>query len=491
MSLETRVTVAERETWPREIASDRRRARLASPFRALAHRNFRLYILGQGTSIIGTWMQQVATAWLVYELTRSPLWLGLVGFAGQIPALFLTPLAGAVIDRTDRYRLLWLTQSVAMAQACVLTVLTLSGVVAAWHVIGLGLILGVVNAFDIPTRQSLLSEMVGKGHDLANAIALNSSVFNGARLVGPTLAAGVLALGGPGICFLANAVSYLAVFAALFAMQPPRGPRPRAAGPLLGGVREGLVYAWRCTPVRALLLLIGLFNMAGMAETTLLPIVATAVLHGDGTTLALLSAAAGVGAFAAAVFLAMRSGVSGLARWVLTAPVVFGLAMMLFSLTRTRLPAGLLVAATGFTLLLLTAGANTLLQTIVEEDKRGRVVSLYTTAVTGLAPVGGLVAGVAADSLGAAVTLRLAGLACIGGGAAFLVCGFRSRSPAAPEAAGPAGRNLPNTEPCLGQENPIICRKMGFPRPAVWLESTSTNHSIAEGSCFERLTSGD
>lgn len=401
-------------------------------------------------------------AWLVYELTRSPLWLGVVGFAGQIPALFLTPLAGAVIDRTDRYRLLWLTQSVAMAQACALAVLTLTGVVAAWHVIGLSLILGMVNAFDIPARQSFLSEIVGKGDDLANAIALNSSVFNGARLVGPALAAGVLALAGPGVCFMGNAVSYLAVLAALFAMQRPRRLRPRAAGPLLGGVREGLSYAWRSTSVRSLLLLIGLFNMAGMAETTLLPIVATAVLHGDGTSLALLSAAAGAGAFAAAVFLAMRRHVAGLDRWVLTAPVLFGLAMVLFSFAGTRLSAALLLGTTGFTLLLLTAGANTLLQTIVEEDKRGRVVSLYTTAVTGLAPVGGLIAGLAADWLGAPATLRLAGLASLGGAVAFLMRGLRGCGAPAVEAAACVGPK-PSRYPAMSRtEKSDILWKNGF-----------------------------
>ncbi len=403
----------------------------ASPFRALGHRNFRLYIIGQGTSVMGTWMQQVAMAWLVYELTRSPLWLGMVGAVGQMPALVLAPLAGSVIDRADRYRLLWLTQTLAMAQAWVLTVLTLTGLVAAWHVMVLSLVVGVVNAFDIPTRQSFLSEMVGKGDDLANAIALNSSVFNGGRLVGPALAGLALALAGPGICFLVNGISYLAILVALSAMRLPRRPQPRAREPLLGGVREGLAYAWQSIPIRLLLLLIGLFNMAGMAETTLLPVIATTVLHGRAATLALLSAAAGVGAFAAAVFLAARRSVAGLDRWVRTVPGVFGLAMLLFSFAGTRPSAVLLLAITGAALLLLTAGANTLLQTMVAEDKRGRVVSLYTTAVTGLAPVGGLIAGLMADRLGAPATLRLASLTCVGGAVAFLVWFPRLTSPSA------------------------------------------------------------
>ncbi len=395
----------------------------AAPFRALAHRNFRLYLTGQGVSIIGTWTQQVAMAWLVYRLTGSPLWLGVVGFAGQIPALFLTPLAGSLIDRCDRHRLLLLTQSAALAQAAALAALTLTGAVAAWHVVALSLFLGTLNAFDQPARQSFLSELVGKGDDLANAIALNSSVFNGARLVGPALAGLLLALTSPGVCFLANALSYVAVLAALAAMRLPRRERPAARGRLLGGAVEGLAYAWRSAPIRSLLVLIGLFNMAGMAETTLLPVVATRALAGGSSTLALLSGAAGFGAFAAAALLAARRSVGGLERWVVAGSGVFGLALVAFSFAGALWAAALLLSVTGFTLLLLTAAANTLLQTLADEDKRGRVVSLYTMMVTGLAPVGGLLAGLLADRVGAALALRLAGGACV---LAWLVLAARS-----------------------------------------------------------------
>jgi MFS family permease len=400
------------------------------PFRALAHRNFRLYLAGQGVSIIGTWMQQVAMAWLVYQLTGSPLWLGVVGFAGQIPALFLTPLSGCVIDRSERHRLLLWTQTVSMTQAVVLAVLALTGTVQAWHVVVLSCVLGIVNAFDIPARQSLLRELVGTGDDLANAIALNSSVFNGARLVGPAVAGLLLALTSPGVCFLVNAFTYLAVLAALLAMRLPQRQRRGAPGQLLGGVREGMAYAWNCLPIRSLLLLIGLFNMAGMAETTLLPIISTAILDGAAPTLALLSAAAGVGAFLAAVFLACRPGVKGIEKWIVAATAGYGLGMVSFSFAGTLWAAALLLTVTGFTLLLLTAAANTVLQTITEEDKRGRVVSLYTMAVTGLAPVGGLIAGLAADRVGAAATLRLAGLLCLVASAAFALCFPRLHAPA-------------------------------------------------------------
>jgi MFS family permease len=410
-------------------------------FRALAHRNFRLYIAGQGVSIIGSQAQQVAMAWLVYQLTGSPFWLGLVAFAGQIPILFLTPLAGSLIDRCERHPLLLVTQTVCLAQALVLALLTLTGAVAPWHVVVLSLVLGAANAFDMPTRQSFLSELVGRRDDLANAIALNSSVFNGARLVGPALAGLLLALSSPGVCFLVNAASYVAVLAALLAMRLPRRYRPPARGRLLAGLREGLAYAWQSIPIRSLLLLIGLFNMAGMAESTLLPIISTAVLGGDATTLALLAGAGGVGAFTAAVFLAARRGVGGLDRWIAGAPVLFGLGMLTFSFTGSLWAAALLLSVTGFALLLMTAGANTVLQTIVAEDKRGRVVSLYTTAVNGLAPLGGLLAGLLADRVGAAATLRLAGLACLTAAAAFAVA-FARTSPLGRPAAVPVAGSV-------------------------------------------------
>jgi MFS family permease len=380
------------------------RSSRAPRFRALAHRNFRLYLAGQGVSIIGTWMQQVAMAWLVYQLTGSSIWLGIVGFAGQIPALFLAPLAGSVIDRCDRQHLLLLTQSVSMAQACILALLTLTGMVAAWHVVVLSLVLGAVNAFDGPTRQSFLSELVGKGEDLANAIALNSSVFNGARLIGPALAGILLSVTGAGVCFVLNGVSYLAVLAALLAMRLRRRQRLPARGKLLGGVGEGIADAWRNVPIRSLLVLIGLFNMAGMAETTLLPVIATAVVHGDATTLALLSAAAGIGAFAAALFLASRRRGHNLGNWIVAASALFGLGMVAFSFASNLWISAVFLTTTGFALLLTTAAANTVLQSLAEDDKRGRLMSLYTMAVTGLAPVGGLSAGLLANWIGAAGT---------------------------------------------------------------------------------------
>jgi MFS family permease len=439
-----------------------------SPFRALAHRNFRLYILGQGVSILGCWMQQVAIAWLVYELTGSPLWLGLVAFAGQIPALFLGPVTGSVIDRSNRHRLVLLTQTVAMLQAFVLAALTLTGTVAVWHLLSLSLVLGVVNAFDIPSRQSFLSEIVPRREDLPNAIALNSSVWNAARLVGPTLAGVLLLITGCGVCFLLNGLSYLAVLAALLAMRVP--PQPVAAHrPLLGGIGEGLAYAWRSGPIRSLLLLIGLFQMAGMAQSTLLPVMSSAVLEGDASTLGLLSAAIGLGAFAAAVFLAVRRSVLGLGRWITAATVAFGMGLVAFSFAGTLWAACLLLVVTGFALLLLTAGANTVMQTIVAEDKRGRVLSLYTMAVTGLSPLGGLLAGVLADAVGAPLTLRLAGLTCLALALAFVARSVRWPALARPfavladrhtRAALPEVRLAPSAR--FGREDQLHVRAAGI-----------------------------
>jgi len=330
-----------------------------------------------------------------------------------------------------------------MATAFVLAALTLTGVVEPWHIIVLSVINGAVGAVDIPTRQAFLSELVGTGDDLANAIALNSSVFNGARLVGPSLAAVALTLTSPGVCFLVNGFSFLAVLAALFAMKlPSREARDEGRGardeenafapaslvprPSLASVREGLVYAWKSGPIRSLLVLIALFNMAGLAGTTLLPIVATAVLGGDARTLAMLWAGAGFGAFAAAVVLACRRSVVGLTRWIGGATVIFSVGILAFSFAENSWLAVLLLMVAEFALLLMTAGANTILQMIVAEDKRGRVMSLYTTAVTGCAPLGGLLAGWMADHFGAPMTLRLAGLGCL---VVSVVFAIRSKRP--------------------------------------------------------------
>jgi MFS family permease len=378
-----------------------------------------LYFFGQGISVLGSWMQQVAVAWMVYQLTNSAFWLGLVSFAGQIPALFLSPLAGAMIDRVNRHRLVLLTQTVAMVLAFLLAGLTFAGCLSVWHLVVLSLLSGVVDAFDIPARQFLMTEMVGQGNDLANAIALNSSIFNGARLVGPAVAGLLLAWTSAGVCFLANGISYLAVLAALLAMRLPAVRPSGTPGKLLGGIREGFVYAWGFEPIRAVLLLAGVVGMAAMASTTLLPIVATALPHGGASTLGLLTAATGAGALVGTFVLAVRKSVVGLGKWIAASPALFGLGLAGFSLAGSAWVAALLLGVAGFALLLVMAASNTLLQTIVEENKRGRVMSLFTMAVNGLAPLGGLLAGLLANRAGAAFTLQIAGMMCVLGSVVF------------------------------------------------------------------------
>src|SRR5262245_23093567 len=302
--------------------------------RALGHRNFQLFFAGQGISLIGTWMQQVALSWLVYELTGSPLWLGLVGFAGQIPSFFLAPVAGVLVDHHNRHRLLLLTQTLAMAQATLVAVLAWWGIIAVWHILLLSAFLGLVNAFDMPGRQAFLTDMVTDRDALANAIALNSSLVNGARLVGPAVAGLLLAQAGAATCFFVNAASYVAVLAALLAMRVPARQATPGAG-LASGVREGFAYAFSFPPIRSILLLVSLMSLAGMPYTVLLPVFATDVLGGGAETLGLLSAATGVGALAAGLLLAGRRSVLGLGRWIALSPGAFGLLLVLFGLSRS------------------------------------------------------------------------------------------------------------------------------------------------------------
>jgi MFS family permease len=386
--------------------------------RALGHRNFRLFFAGQSISMIGTWMQQVALSWLVYEMTRSPLWLGLVGCAGQIPSLFLAPVAGVLVDHHNRHRLLLLTQSLAMVQAVLVAVLTWSGVITVWHILLLSAFLGLVNALDMPARQAFLTDMVTNREDLANAIALNSSLVNGARLVGPALAGLLLAQAGASTCFVVNAVSYIAVLGALLAMHvPPREPSLRR--PLASGLSEGFRYAFGFAPIRSILLLVSLMSLTGIPYMVLLPVFATDVLGGGAQTLGLLSAATGVGALTAALMLAGRRSILGLGRWIIFAPGAFGLLLIALGLSRSLPLSLLLLAGLGFTMMMQLAASNTVLQTIVDEDKRGRVMSLYTMAFIGVAPLGSLLLGALADVAGAPMAVMVAGVICIAGSATF------------------------------------------------------------------------
>jgi MFS family permease len=388
-------------------------------FRSLHYRNYRLFFGGQGISLIGTWMQRTAVGWLVYRLTSSPFLLGLVEFAGYIPTLFLSPLAGVLADRWDRRRILLFTQVLAMIQALLLAFLVLGEQVEVWHILCLSLFLGVVSAFDIPARQSLVVSLIERREDLGNAIALNSFMFNGARLVGPSAAGFMIALLGEGLCFLINGLSFLAVIASLMAMRLARHESTSANGQLFQGFREGLVYAYRFPPMRLILMLVALGSLMGIPFWVLLPVFAKDILHGGPQTLGFLMAAAGAGALCGAVYLASRRSVLGLARVIALAAGIFGTGLMAFSFARALWLSLLLLVITGFGMIALMASSNTFLQTIVDDDKRGRVMSFFTMALMGMAPFGSLLAGILASKIGAPHTLLIGGLSCLLGAVLF------------------------------------------------------------------------
>ena len=387
-------------------------------FRALRHRNFRLYVAGQLVSLVGTWLQSVAQAWLVYRLTDSPLLLGLAGFVGQAPVFFLAPLGGAAADRTDRRRLLVFTQSASALLAGALGALTLLGHVTIAQVFVLAGLLGVVNAFDVPTRQSFVVEMVGR-EDLPNAIALNSSVVNAARILGPALAGILVAAVGEGWCFVLNALSFLAVIASLVLIRIARRPLERRPGSALAEIRAAWRFVADHPPVRALLLLLGLVSLTGMPFMVLMPIFADRILGGGARGLGILLGASGVGALTAALLLALRESPRGLGRWVAVSATGFGAALLLFSISRLFwLSAGIL-AFTGFFMMMQMAASNTLLQVLTPDALRGRIMAAYSMMFMGMAPFGALGAGASAHRLGAPVTVAAGGVVSILGGLVF------------------------------------------------------------------------
>jgi MFS family permease len=392
---------------------------LKRTFRALSHRNYRLFFGGQSISLIGTWMQQIALNWLVYRLTDSPLLLGVVAFAGRIPTFLLASFAGVWVDRWDRHRILVVTQTLSMIQALILAFLVLTGTVAVWQIICLSLLLGLINAFDVPARQAFVVDMIEKREDLGNAIALNSSMVNGARLLGPSLAGVLIAAVGEGICFLLNGLSFLAVIASLLAMKMiPR--KMEAQNPqFLRGWKEGFSYAFGFAPIRSLLLLLGLISFMGMPYMVLMPVFARDILHGGAHSFGFLMGATGVGALGGAIFLASRKSVLGLGRIIVISTSIFGTGLIGFSLSRLFFLSLFLMVLTGFGMMVQMASGNTVLQTIVDEDKRGRVMSFYTMAFMGMVPFGGLFAGSLASQIGAPVTVMMGGFVCLLGAILF------------------------------------------------------------------------
>jgi len=351
-------------------------------------------------SLVGTWMQTVAQSWLVYRLTGSAALLGLVGFASQIPVFLLAPLGGTLADRAYRKGILIATQTASMLLAFALAGLTLTGAVHVWHVFGLAALLGVVNAADIPARQAFVVEMVGRD-DMMNAIALNSSIFNGARVVGPAVAGLLVASIGEGWCFFANGVSYLAVIAGLVALHVPRAEAPQSARSTLEQVAEGFRFVARTRPVRALLLLLGVISLVGMPYAVLMPIFADRILHAGASGLGILMGASGIGALAASLALAARRGILGLGRWVASASAGFGVALVLFAASRVFWLSAIFLVPVGFSMMLEMASSNTLIQAMVPDALRGRVMAVYSMMFMGMAPLGSLAAGWLAQRIGA------------------------------------------------------------------------------------------
>ena len=392
---------------------------LKQTFRALRYRNYKLFFGGQLISLVGTWMQTIAMTWLVYRMTNSAFLLGVVGFASQFPTFLISPFAGVLADRLNRHRMIIATQTLAMIQASILAVLTLTSTITVPYIIGLSFFLGLINAFDIPTRQSFLLEMIESKEDLGNAIALNSSMFNSARLIGPSIAGLVIAAIGEGLCFLLNAISFVAVILALLAMRiKPRKNLPHSTG-VLKGFAEGFKYVFGFAPIRYILLLLALVSIMGMPYTILMPVVARDILHGGPRALGFLMGSIGVGALTGALFLASRASVRGLGKWIPTAATIFGAGLIMFSFSHNLALSMTLLLVTGFGMMVQMASSNTILQTVSDDDKRGRVMSFYTMAFMGMAPFGSLLAGTLASKIGVPGTLLISGISCILGAALF------------------------------------------------------------------------
>jgi MFS family permease len=394
-------------------------SRLLSRLPALQSRNFRLFFAGQLISLIGTWMDNVAEAWLVYRLTGSSLKLGTVGFCSQIPVFLFAPLGGIVADRYNRHKIILTTQALSMGVAGVLAILTLTHRVQVWHVFVLAAMGGVINAFDIPARQAFLSDMVGR-EKLMNAIALNSSMFNGARIVGPAVAGILVASIGEGWCFGANSLSYIAVITGLLMMKLTYTPRAGARdNSPLQDIVEGFRFVKNAKPIRTLLLLLGLVSLVGMPYSVLMPIFADRILHGGARGLGILMGATGVGALAGALTLALKKGLKGISKIISYCALGFGTSLILFSTSRHFWLSALFLLPVGYTMMVQMASSNTLLQSMSPDRLRGRVLAVYSMMFMGMAPFGALFAGALAERVGAPVTVAIGGVACIGGGIFF------------------------------------------------------------------------
>jgi len=391
----------------------------AHAWRALRHRNFRLFFGGQTISLVGTWMTRVATAWLVYRLTGSALLLGTVSFAGQIPTFVLAPFAGVWVDRLDRRQVLVWTQTLAMLQSFALGVLTLAHRITIDEILALSVFQGMINAFDMPGRQAFMVQMVEDRADLSNAIAINSSMVNSARLIGPSLAGLVIAASSEGWCFVVDGISYIAVILSLLLMHVHAGAGRRESASMLEQMREGWSYVSSFVPVRTILLLFAVVSLMGMPYMVLMPVFAGSVLHGGAHTLGFLMGAAGAGALVSALSLVLRRSVRGLTRMIPIAAAVFGTGLVAFGFSHRLWLSLFILLFTGFGMMQGMTASNTIIQTLVPENKRGRVMSYYTAAFVGMAPFGSLLAGLLAHWIGAPRTVMLTGSCCVAGAAWF------------------------------------------------------------------------
>jgi MFS family permease len=402
-----------------QISSNAELSKVGMTLRALRHRNFKLFFAGQLISLIGTWMQNVAQSWLVYRLTGSSFLLGSIGFVSQFPIFLLAFVGGTVADRYNRHKLVVGAQAACMALAFMLSGLTLTGAVRIWHIFVLSALLGAVNAFEMPARQAFVVELVTK-EDLMNAIALNSSVFNGARILGPAVAGVLIAGIGEGWCFFANGVSYIAVIVGLLLMRL-QAPKARAARKsAVGDVLEGFQYVRRTRPARALFLLLGLASIFGMPYSVLMPIFADRILHGGPRGLGILMGSTGLGAFIGSIFLAARRDTEGLGKLIAYACIGFAGGLMMFSMSRYFWLSAVFLIVVGFSLMVQMAATNTLVQTMVPDRLRGRVMATHVWMFLGMTPFGSFVAGSIATHVGAPATLLMGACLCLAGAGLFL-----------------------------------------------------------------------
>ena len=400
--------------------SEKEQTKLPGIFRSFQYRNYRLFFAGQSLSLIGTWIQQIALPWLVYHITGSPIWLGVVGFATQIPIFLLAPFAGVLTDRWNRLRILITTQTLAMVQAFILALLYYTHVIHIWHIIVLGIFLGIVNAFDMPSRQSLVIKLVEKREDLGNAIALNSSMVNAARLIGPSIAGVLVAVTSEGFCFLLNGVSFFFVIISLLMMNLKTIPAKNRTSRMKDELTKGFSYVFRFVPLRNIILLLALVSLMGSSYAVLMPVFTKEVLHGSSATFGFLMASSGFGALVGAFYLASRKKLVGLESFIPLSAFLFGIGLVSVALTRVMTLSAMSMLIVGFGMTTGMASSNTIIQTITDDDKRGRVMSFYTMAFIGTVPFGSLLAGTLAHRLGAPHTLMIGGSACILGAAIYL-----------------------------------------------------------------------